>query len=193
VHLLGVSIGGWTAMNLAVREPDGIASVILLDPVFTFANPSPEVIVRSIPVSVPWFPKSWRDSFNSWTAGGAPVEDEPIADMIEAGMQSYQLALPLPSRFSEQQLAGLDLPVLAIMAGESRMHDAAAATRFADRVLPAGRVEVYADASHAINGEYPRRIAADVATFLDDISTAAPSYEPARCAVESAGADEPVL
>lgn len=172
VHLLGVSIGGWTAMNLAVREPERIASVTLLDPVLTFANLSPEAIVRSIPASVPWFPKSWRDSFNSWTAGGAPVEDEPIADMIEAGMQSYRLALPTPSRFSEQQLAAVDVPVLAIIAGKSPMHDAAAAARFANRVLPDGRVEVYADASHAINGEYPRQIAADVATFLDDVDPA---------------------
>jgi pimeloyl-ACP methyl ester carboxylesterase len=173
VHLLGMSIGGWTAMNLAVREPEKIASVILLDPVFTFANLSPEAIMRSILISVSWFPKSWRDSFISWTAGGAPVEDEPIADMIEAGMQSYRLALPAPSRFSEQQLAGVDLPVLAIIAGESPMHDAAAAATFADRVLADGRIEVYPDASHAINGEYPRRIAADVATFLDNVSQAA--------------------
>lgn len=169
VHLLGVSIGGWTAMNLAVHEPEGIASVTLLDPVFTFANLSPEVIARSIPVSVPWFPKRWRDSFNSWTAGGAPATDVPVADMIEAGMQTYRLALPSPSRLSEEALSGLDVPVLAIMAGESRMHDAAAAADVADRILPDGRVEVYPDASHAINGEYPERIAADVAAFLDDV------------------------
>ena len=36
-HLLGVSIGGWTAVNYAVRRPGRATSLALLDPVFTFA------------------------------------------------------------------------------------------------------------------------------------------------------------
>ncbi len=73
LDLLGVSIGGWTATNLAVRDPGKIRSVILLDPVFVFGPISTAAIIRSIPASVGWFPKSWRDNFNSWTANGAPV------------------------------------------------------------------------------------------------------------------------
>jgi hypothetical protein len=30
-----------------------------------------------------------RDNFAGWTAGGAPVKDESVAEMIEAGMQAY--------------------------------------------------------------------------------------------------------
>lgn len=169
VHLLGVSIGGWTTMNLAVRQPEKIASVTLLDPVFTFADMSWAAIIRSIPASVRWFPKSARDSFNSWTAGGAPVEDVPVADMIEAGMQSYALKLPTPTRLSEADIAGLDMPVLAIMAGRSVMHDSAQAAQFAKTTLPGGRVLIYDEASHAINGEYPDEIAAELAAFLEEI------------------------
>ena len=36
-HLMGVSIGGWTAVNYAVRRPGRAASLALLDPVLTFA------------------------------------------------------------------------------------------------------------------------------------------------------------
>ncbi|WP_020524051.1 alpha/beta fold hydrolase [Catelliglobosispora koreensis] len=169
VHLLGVSIGGWTAMNLAVRQPQKIKSVIVLDPVMTFTNLSAGVIVRSIPVSVKWAPKSWRDSFNSWTANGAPVEDVPVADMIESGMQNYVLKLPAPTRLSSEQLASLQMPVLAIMAGKSVMHDSAAGARTAKETLRQGTVLTYEDASHALNGEYPDRIAADVGTFLNGL------------------------
>ena len=35
--------------------------------------------------------------------------------------------------------------------------------------LPAGRVEVIPDASHALNGEYPDRIAALIAAFVADV------------------------
>ena len=113
-----------------------------------------------------WFPKRWRDSCTSWTAGGVPVRDVPVADMIESGMQHYALRLPAPTRFTQENLATLDLPVLVIMAGRSVMHDSAAAARLAEHTLRKGTILVYEDASHALNGEYPDRIAADVAAFL---------------------------
>ncbi len=53
-RLLGVSIGGWTALNLVVHADAKIASVTLLDPVFVFAPMSTEAILRSIPASVRW-------------------------------------------------------------------------------------------------------------------------------------------
>jgi pimeloyl-ACP methyl ester carboxylesterase len=166
VYLLGLSIGGWTAANLALHRPEKVAGVVLIEPVLVFAGLSVGVIVRSIPASVRWFPRSWRDSFASWTANGAPVEDVPVARMIEAGMQSYALKVSAPTRPSEKRLATMRPPALVLLAGASRMHDADAAAEVAGRTLPDAGVRVYPDASHAINGEFPERIATDVAAFL---------------------------
>ncbi|MEJ2866191.1 alpha/beta hydrolase [Actinomycetospora sp. OC33-EN08] len=160
VHVLGYSIGGWTAANLATRRPDRIASLVLLDPVQTYASLPLGTVVRSIPASVRWLPRSWRDAFNSYTAGGAPVVHEPVGDMIEAGMQTYALALPQPGLLEPRPV----VPTLVILAGRSVMHDSAAAAASAERL--GARVLTYPDASHAVNGEYPERIAADVAAFL---------------------------
>ena len=169
VSLLGVSIGGWTAMNLVIRQPERIESLIVLDPVLTFADLSFEVVVRSIPISVRWAPKSWRDSFNSWTANGAPVEEVPVADMIESGTKNYIMKLPTPARFSNEQLSRVSVPVLVVLAGASVMHDPAAAERVAKDTLRHGTVLTYAEASHAVNGEYPERIATDVARLLTEV------------------------
>lgn len=166
IHLFGLSFGGWNAMNLAVHHREKIASVILLDPILVFGDLSFEVVLRSIPVAFRWAPRSWRDSFAGWTANGAPIEDEPVAHMIEAGLQTYAVKLSAPVRPSDDQLRGVTAPVLLLMAGESRLHDAAAAADHARRLLPAATVKVYPEASHAINGEYPDEIAADVAAFL---------------------------
>lgn len=166
-HLVGLSIGGWSATNLAVREPSRVASVTLVDPVFVFDDLPLEAIVRSVPASLPWLPRSWRDGFNSWTAGGAPVEDVPVADMIESGMRGYSLRLPPPTRIDEEELKRIATPVLAIIAGRSVMHDPDTAVEVAERSLPQGTVKVYPDASHAVNGEYPDRIAEDIDAFLD--------------------------
>ncbi|NKY58239.1 alpha/beta fold hydrolase [Nocardia flavorosea] len=165
-HLLGLSIGGWTAANLAIHHPEKVASLILVEPVQTFAGLSAELVVRSLPASVSWFPKSWRDSFSSWTAGGAPVEDIAVARMIEAGMSAYTMKQPQPSLIDPQQLRALAVPVLVIIAGNSPMHDSAATARTARENLRYGTVHVYPGASHAINGEHPQRISADIAEFL---------------------------
>jgi len=166
VHVVGLSIGGWTAMNLAVHQPGKIASLTVIEPVFVFANMSIEAILRSIPASVSWLPRSMRDDFNSWTAGGAPVEHEPVGDMIEAGMAAYSLKLPVPGLTDPAKIAALRMPVLVILAGSSPMHDAHAAAAEARRLLPKQTVQVYIGASHAISGEHPTEIAADVAALL---------------------------
>lgn len=124
--VVGHSLGGWLALNLAVHEPDAVSKVIVLDPVLSFGDLSMGAVIRSIPASVPWTPESWRKDFGSWTANDAPVSDNPTARMIEAGMQGFSLGSPAPTRLSEGQLAGIRAEVLVVMAGDSRMHDSAA-------------------------------------------------------------------
>ncbi|WP_238155479.1 alpha/beta fold hydrolase [Kribbella soli] len=165
-NLLGLSIGGWSAMNLAVRRPDRIATVTTLDAPLVYDGLPLETVIRSLPATVKWLPRSWRDSFNSYTAGGAPVEHVPVADMIEAGMKNYTMKQPQPQRITEPQLAALPMPVLAIIAGRSVMHDPPKARSTAERALRTKTVVLYPDASHAVNGEYPDRIASDLRTFL---------------------------
>lgn len=167
-HLMGLSIGGWTATNLALHAPERVETLTVIDPVQVFDDMPLETIVRSIPAAFSWLPKSWRDSFNSYTAGGAPVEDVPVADMIEAGMQHYRMKLPQPEPVSPDQLSSLDMPVLAFIAGQSVMHDPQVAAETAQQALADGTVHVYPEASHAINGEYPDQLAVDVAEFRAD-------------------------
>jgi pimeloyl-ACP methyl ester carboxylesterase len=69
-------------------------------------------------------------------------------------------------------LQSLDIPVLALIAGRSVMLDAARASARARNLLPHGQVELWPDASHAINGEYPAEIAATAAAFWNGVDRA---------------------
>ena len=88
--------------------------------------------------------------------------DFPIAENVRRcdGLKLEQAAVVL------KQLAALPMPILAIIAGRSVMHDPATARSTAERALRTKTVAFYPDASHAVNGEYPDRIAADVRAFL---------------------------
>ena len=81
-------------------------------------------------------------------------------------MQTYRLKLPIPGVIDPQRIAAVAAPTLVILAGASPMHDAAAAADVARRVLRHGTVKVYPGTSHAINGERPAEIAADIAAHL---------------------------
>ena len=165
-HLVGLSIGGWTAANLALRRPEHVTTLTMIEPVNVFGDIPLQTVARSIPAAFSWLPRSWRDDFSSYTAGGYPVEGVAVADMIEAGMKHYRLRKPRPTKIEEEQLRTLRVPVLSILAGQEIMHDGGARA-VAERAVPDGEVRFYPDASHAINGEYQAELAADIDRFVD--------------------------
>lgn len=167
VHLVGLSFGGWSAVNLLRHHPEKIASATLVEPVFVFGNLSLNAIIRSIPASVRWLPKSSRDAFASWTAGGADIKDTPEARLIESGMQGYALKLPVPSLIGPEAVSDLNVPLYAIVAGDSPMHDPEEIATAAQDSIGKSNVSVYKGASHAINGEHPDQLADDIASFVE--------------------------
>jgi pimeloyl-ACP methyl ester carboxylesterase len=169
-HLLGVSIGGWTAVNYAVRRPGRAASLTLLDPVMTFAPIPIKPVLLSVGMISRGIPEAWRRRILSWISGGAEVDDSlPEAALIASAAVNFVLRTPMPRMFSDAQLRSLDIPVLALIAGRSVMLDAARASARARNLLPRGEVELWADASHAINGEYPNEIAERAGQLWDDV------------------------
>jgi pimeloyl-ACP methyl ester carboxylesterase len=172
VHLLGVSIGGWTATNAAIRRPGRIGSLTLLDPAMTFAPIPVKAIVASIAMYLPGVPDAVLRRVLKWIAGGAEVDDSlPEAALISAGSTDFALRSPMPKVFTDDQLRSVEIPVLALIAGRSVMLDAARAAARARNLLPRGQVELWPDASHAINGEYPAEIAERSHRFWDEVDS----------------------
>lgn len=165
-HLLGLSFGGWSAVNLVLHDARKVSTLILIDPVLTFASLPIGMIMRSLSAAIPWLPKSWRDRFNSYMAGGAPVEDLPVAEMIEAGMRHFVSRLPQPRLIPEARLRDIAVPTLAIIAGRSVIHDPEKAAAAARENMPNAAVHVYEGASHAVSTEQPERVARDIAHLI---------------------------
>jgi pimeloyl-ACP methyl ester carboxylesterase len=168
VHLMGVSVGGWTATNCAVRRPSRVASLTLLDPAMTFARIPVKTMIASGALFAPGVPNALRSRVLRWIAGGAQDADSlPEAALISAGSSDFVLRSPMPKVFTDAQLRSLDIPVLVFLAGRSVMHDARRAAVRARDLLPNGQIELWPEASHAINGEYPDEIAAQSHRFWD--------------------------
>lgn len=171
VHLVGVSMGGWTATNLAARRPGRIATLTLVDPVNTLSPIPTPTILRSLPASHRRLPRSWRDSFEARLSGGSPVSDADVAEMKEAGAQHYRSALPRQIPHDADTLAALSMPVLTILAGRSVVHDLETSRATLSAARAEAGIRVHPGASHALLEERPHAVAADISAFLEDAGT----------------------
>lgn len=166
VHLLGVSFGGWTAMNYARYHPERVASASLLDPVLVFAPLRVSAIAATVPTLFPLMPQAYADWFMSWTAGGAPIDASmPEATIIGAGIEEYVVVQPTPEQIPQADLQAIRVPVLAVMAERSVMHDSAKAAQTGRKTVPGIDISVKQGASHAIHGEFADEMNARVLAF----------------------------
>lgn len=167
VHLVGLSFGGWTAMNYTARHPDRVASVSLFDPVFVFSFVSIKAMIAAMLTEFPLMPDAYTEWFTLWTAGGADAGDSAEARIIGAAMETYSVVEPTPEQLTEEQLRGIEVHVQVFVGGESVMHDADAVAETAEATLRHGTVVLKPDASHAIHGEYAEELNARILEFAD--------------------------
>jgi pimeloyl-ACP methyl ester carboxylesterase len=88
---------------------------------------------------------------------------------LDAASTGFVVRQPAPRIFGDDELRSLPVPVLAIIAGRSVIHHPARAAARARRLLTTGEVELWPDASHAVSGEFPERIAERSHRFFGDV------------------------
>jgi pimeloyl-ACP methyl ester carboxylesterase len=175
VHVVGVSFGGWLACNLAIRAPSRLASVSLLDPAHTLGRFPAAMLWRATLTALPVVSHWARPAFLSWISGGVPVPvGDPVADVIDAGIRGYRIAAPWPAYFTDEQLRSIRVPVLAVVAGRSVIHRAAAAHARARALIANVQAELWPDATHAITGESADEVNARVLRFVEEVAKSAP-------------------
>lgn len=172
VHIAGHSFGGWLSVNYAVRKPERVASVSVLDPPLVFASLPLSVIVTSIPASIPWLPSSWRDAALE-NIGGGPVDlADPVARMIAVAVEHYAPKKPAPEQITTDQLRGMRMPVFVALAGRSFLEDAPGSAAMARANIPRATVRIWPQATHSLPMEYPGEVDDALLDFIADAERA---------------------
>ncbi|WP_325049497.1 alpha/beta fold hydrolase [Saccharopolyspora rhizosphaerae] len=157
--VVGGSLGAWVALDLAVRRPDRVGRLVLLAPAGvgrqTYGWILPVVLLRLLG---PW---GRRRS----VAAVAGLADEQFLDHLAATHRAFRPRTERLPVFTDAQLAGLSMPVLAIAGERDAMFDTAETARRLGEV-PGAEVRVLAGVGHSVLGQ-----AAVVEEFLTSRST----------------------
>ena len=167
LHLVGHSFGGWLAANYAVRFPQRVQSLSLLERVFVFQGLRWQVYAETIPAALPFLPQSMRDRMLRDIGGTDAIDTEdPVAQMIAAATTHFSAKLPIPDRITDNQLRGLHMPVYLALGARSFMHDSALALRVAQINVKNLRSKNWAEATHSLPMQFAPQLDTELLKFF---------------------------
>jgi pimeloyl-ACP methyl ester carboxylesterase len=157
------SYGAWVALVSALGTRR-VRRLALIDPTTCFTGMAREYLLRALPALMLGGEARWR-RFLGWETGGRPL-DPAWLTLVATGTQGRNGAkIVRPRRPSDEELRGLDVPVLLVLGGQSRAHSPEAVRERASRLLRDVTVVMLPDATHHT---LPQQHAIELDPFLLD-------------------------
>ncbi|MFB7724105.1 alpha/beta fold hydrolase [Nocardia sp. NPDC056100] len=148
--VVGMSLGGWHALDYAIRRPERVTALALLCPGGIGKQRYGWLLKAIVPRLLGR--RDLRGSAQA-TTGLYGAELEPILDDIELTFTHFNPRTERLPRFTDEQLRGLPMPVLAIVGDRDAMLDSAETARRITASVPDATVRVLPGVGHAILGQ----------------------------------------
>jgi pimeloyl-ACP methyl ester carboxylesterase len=174
ISLVGMSYGGWLALNFAMTAPERVRKLVLLSPA---ASLQPVVRQMGLRGMLTFLIPS-RLTVNS-LMGWMEFRDSPgdtltrcALDLAYLGVKHFrcspETARVMPSVFSDDELRTLHMPVLLLIGDDEVIYDPAKALARARALLPNFKGELVPQSNHNMCSIQHRIVDARVLDFLND-------------------------
>jgi pimeloyl-ACP methyl ester carboxylesterase len=157
--VVGMSLGGWAAVDLATRRPERVSRLAVLCPAGigrqTLGKVAPAFLLNLLGA------RGRRRSAEIVTGLDARAHPD-VLDEIDLHFRHFRPRTERIPVFDDAALRRLTMPVLAVLGERDRVFDPVGTERRLTGLLPDVRIEVVRGAGHALLGQVPR-----IAEFLD--------------------------
>jgi pimeloyl-ACP methyl ester carboxylesterase len=170
--LLGMSYGGWLAINLTLAAPERVSKLALISPAASLLPLVKQFTLRVMLSMLP--PKRfWFESLMGWIGlkGGAGNEfPQRLLDLMWLGGEHIETPPEtmrvMPTVFSDEELGALRPPVLLLIGESEVIYDAAEAVARARRLIPHLEAELVPECGHEITFSRHEIVDSRVLAFL---------------------------
>jgi pimeloyl-ACP methyl ester carboxylesterase len=166
VDLVGLSYGGFLAVNFALSAPGRVKRLILLCPgVPSFGPPTFKWAIHGLPMTL--FPSRLTAR---WLIQGMSVKGDLShsleAEQIMAGVMNLRSRIPFRPVFSDNEFGNLKMAVLLLIGDKEAMVDPKAAAARARQLIPHIETTLISNAGHMLNTDQPEVMLGRILRFL---------------------------
>ena len=146
---VGASLGGWLALDYAIRRPARVERLALLGP-GGVGRQKWGVVIAALALR-PFGAWGLRTSLRM--ALGVPGLEAEVVEYLMLIHRSYRPRRDVLPRFSDDALRGLTMPVLVVVGGRDGMLDSRGTAERVRRTVPGATVRLLPGTGHAVLGQ----------------------------------------
>jgi pimeloyl-ACP methyl ester carboxylesterase len=159
--LVGMSLGGWLALDYAVRRPERVVALALLCPAGIGAQKN--FLARAWPLLLlgPWGARRMQALVFGPPRGAPSPAQAAFGAFLALILRNVRTRIVKIPIASDEALARLSMPVMAVVGGKDALIDSEDTRRRLEALVPQAQVRCLPDAYHLLPSQ-----TAEVLTFL---------------------------